>query len=273
MDLKKRLMSGLIGFVILMGVLLGGQRWGCMALSIFISFLGGWEFFRAVGSPTMPGSLFGVLCGTICTGMEFFPADALSVFFLGFGLLCVWLLLDQRVLSGGCKKPFADLHQLTFGLVYCGLLPSFLGKLGNMPGGTQFLVWFLLIVFSCDIAAYAFGRLLGRQKLYPAVSPNKTVAGSIAGLFASIVLAPVLGLALFRFGWQGQPFVWMVGVGFTVGVLAQLGDLLESFIKRAFEIKDFGSLLPGHGGILDRFDAVLFSAPAMVWWVKALVEF
>lgn len=122
--------------------------------------------------------------------------------------------------------------------------------------------WYLMLVFAgiwmCDSAAYITGSLIGKHKLFPRVSPNKSVEGAVAGLIASIGICAV-----------GSQFTASVSIefgllmGLVIGVAAQIGDLIESLIKRDFGVKDAGSLIPGHGGILDRADSVLFTAPIM----------
>jgi len=145
------------------------------------------------------------------------------------------------------------------GIIYAGFLTSFLAFLKRIDPsqGGDTVVLVLLVAWVADTGAYFAGRFLGKSKLYEAVSPKKTWAGAWGGLAGSV--AGVVVLKLFFAKWLGWDDVFLIAI--PGGILGQLGDLAESLIKRSVNIKDSGSLLPGHGGILDRIDAVLFIAP------------
>lgn len=145
------------------------------------------------------------------------------------------------------------------GIVYAGLLTTFLASLKRIDphhgGGTVLLV--LLVAWVADTGGYFAGRFLGKAKLYEAVSPKKTWAGAWGGLAGSALGVTILKL------WFATWLSWLdvVAIAIPGGVLGQMGDLVESLIKRSVGVKDSGALLPGHGGILDRIDAVIFIAP------------
>ncbi len=145
------------------------------------------------------------------------------------------------------------------GIVYAGLLLTFLAMLKRIDphAGATTVVLVLLVAWVSDTGAYFAGRFLGKGKLYEAVSPKKTWAGAWGGLAGS--LAGVIVLKLFFASWLSWLDVFLIAI--PGGILGQLGDLAESLIKRSTGVKDSGALLPGHGGILDRIDAVLFIAP------------
>ncbi len=143
------------------------------------------------------------------------------------------------------------------GFVYCAMLPSFALTILRLDNGH---LWFLLLVtcvFSGDIFAYFGGSWFGREKLMPALSPNKTRAGAIAGLLGSVTASALVQ----HFSLQNTPMVVLIVAGALAGVLAQNGDLFESLIKRVADVKDSGRIMPGHGGVLDRLDGVYFAAP------------
>lgn len=151
----------------------------------------------------------------------------------------------------------------SFGLVYAGLLLSFVAFLKRDGGshGGDWVLLVLMIAFLGDTGGYFAGRAFGKTKLYPAVSPGKTRAGSVGGLAGSFLAAVLANLWYFpELGWVHGAILTIVG-----NALGQSGDLVESLIKRARGFKDSGSLLPGHGGMLDRIDAVIVIAP----WVYA----
>jgi phosphatidate cytidylyltransferase len=152
----------------------------------------------------------------------------------------------------------ARLGKMSFGLVYAGVLLSYLAFLKRDFGG-DWVILVLTTAFFADTGAYFAGRAFGKTKLYPAISPGKTRAGAVGGLAGSILAAVIAEL------WYMKQLGWGHGIALTVvgSALGQCGDLIESMIKRACGVKDSGKLLPGHGGMLDRVDAVLLIAPWM----------
>jgi phosphatidate cytidylyltransferase len=146
------------------------------------------------------------------------------------------------------------------GALYVGVLLTFLALLKRRPDGVhgEWVLLTLTLTWFGDTGAYFAGRALGRHKLYPAISPGKTVEGAVGGLLGSILAVALAKL----FYLQGTLAWWdCVALAVPAGALGQMGDLCESMIKRAYGVKDSGVIIPGHGGILDRVDALLFSAP------------
>jgi len=170
-----------------------------------------------------------------------------------------------------------------FGILYIAAPLAMLLLFRHNESTTIFLIFILLSVWAGDIAAYYVGRSIGRHKLAPTVSPNKTWEGAVASVIASIGVA----LLVFRFQYPieslfarngftfytppSRSVASLVVLGLVTNVAAQFGDLFESAIKRGAQVKDSGSLLPGHGGILDRIDALLFAIPA-VWYYAELTQ-
>ena len=153
------------------------------------------------------------------------------------------------------------------GAVYPGLLLGAVVRMRQLPDGFAWLVLTLTVTWLNDTGAYFAGRAYGERKLYPRISPSKTWEGAAGGLLASIGGA----LAVKSLGWLPQlPWWGCVVVGAGAGVLGPLGDLSESMLKRAFGAKDSSRLLPGHGGLLDRVDALLFTAPFVLLCARVL---
>ena len=162
------------------------------------------------------------------------------------------VLLVAAVVLVNTKK---NIVALFFGLL--SLCFGFASLLLLQPSGHIMLVVLATIIAGCDSAAYFVGRQIGGPKLWPRISPSKTISGSIGGLVASVGLTIVLA-DVFGFADRRDALI----LGFGLGVLAQSGDLLESAIKRCSNVKDSGSILPGHGGMLDRFDGYILAIPA-----------
>ena len=149
------------------------------------------------------------------------------------------------------------------GFIYVGWMFSHVGFLANSPHAYGYLLFLLMAVESNDVAAFTWGKLVGRRKLREAISPNKTWGGAIGALAFSMALPWLLWFSFPHFGW-----LQLVLAGLIVGVGGQLGDLTLSVMKRDLGVKDMGSLIPGHGGLLDRVDSLIFTAPLFFHMVR-----
>ncbi len=146
---------------------------------------------------------------------------------------------------------------IILGLVYLPLLLGHMMLLRLLADGRQWIFMTLIAIMICDSCAYFVGRKIGKNKLYPAVSPNKTIEGAIGGLVGA-----VFAVLLVKFTFMpGIGFFGAIMIGLILGVMGQLGDLFESLLKRACQVKDSGTIIPGHGGMLDRLDSLLFAFP------------
>ena len=172
---------------------------------------------------------------------------------------------------GLIKRPWLGFLFLLLAPVYVGFLLGHglsLRDLGGDEGnlGRSWLLFTLLVVFACDTGAYAVGRLVGRHRMAPRLSPNKTWEGAAGGFAASVGAALLVGV-VFELE---APFWQQALIGAVASVAAQVGDLAESALKRAANVKDSGSIMPGHGGILDRMDSILFALPAVYYLLLAV---
>lgn len=192
----------------------------------------------------------------VASTTELFHSHAWALLVPGVMLL----LLVHLLVPGQKPASFERAALAVAGVFYAGALPACLLHLRMVEQGWALVFLAMMITWGSDTAAYFTGRSLGKHKLHPTVSPGKTWEGAIGGL-AGAVLASLLAWATFlpRIGW-----LHAILVALMAGVLAQLGDLVESLLKRNMSVKDSGRLLPGHGGMLDRIDALMFAVPA-VW--------
>ncbi|MBI5545535.1 MAG: phosphatidate cytidylyltransferase, partial [Deltaproteobacteria bacterium] len=183
---------------------------------------------------------------------------------LGLGALVI-LGFSYYLLRGPLAQAPSRVAFLVTGVLYCGLLLTSLSGLKAKENGLGWILLALAITWLNDTGAYAAGRLFGKHKLYPKVSPGKTWEGLAGGTLASVGAAfAVKALMLPELSWAG-----CLAVALPCSVLGPLGDLSESMLKRAYEVKDSGWLIPGHGGLLDRVDAALFTLP-YVWLYATL---
>lgn len=189
------------------------------------------------------------------------PAIVVLVYLFAGGLVALILLAVMTILAGFVwLAGREDWDWTAIGLIYLGL-PSLalLALRDELAHGQAALLLLLVIVWTTDIAAWAVGRNLGGPRMVPAISPGKTWSGAAGGLLAAILATVVVGLL-----WGGVSTLKLAVLGGLVSVSAQCGDLAESWLKRHFGHKDSGVIIPGHGGVLDRVDSLLFAAPVML---------
>jgi phosphatidate cytidylyltransferase len=155
-----------------------------------------------------------------------------------------------------------------FGYGYVGVLGGFAGLLLVFRHGVGMIAGLVLCVAAYDIVGYLVGSRMGRRPLLPEVSPNKTIEGLIGGTIAAIVMGAIVSKVIGLHPWDRLSHGVLLGL--VVAVFAPVGDLVESMLKRDLGLKDLGTILPGHGGVLDRFDAVLLCLPAVYYLVVAL---
>ncbi|MCK5203649.1 MAG: phosphatidate cytidylyltransferase [Desulfobacterales bacterium] len=262
----KRWITGLIALPFLIFLVYKGG----VLFTILISIAGLvalWEYYRIVfNGEDKPisniillwgyGINFAIIWSTFLVG----PDLSLSV--IGLNLIVVALIslfqfkTDQTVLDVVIKQ--------LQGIIYIPVLLSFLVLIREGSSGMIWVFVLLAVIFAGDTGAYYVGSYLGRHKLSPAVSPGKTIEGSIGGLAVNLVLGGV-GKYFFL---SGLPWGLSLLFFLTVGIAGQVGDLFESELKRSSGIKDSGGILPGHGGILDRIDALLFASPVAYIFIR-----
>lgn len=158
-----------------------------------------------------------------------------------------------------------------FAVVYVAVMLSFIYLTRNLPDG-KFLVWLIFLCsWGCDTCAYCVGVLFGKHKMAPKLSPKKSVEGGIGGLIGAALLGALYALAVNYWGGMSVPPLEYALICLIGGMISMVGDLAASAIKRNHEIKDYGTLIPGHGGILDRFDSVIFTAPVIYYLAVLLL--
>jgi phosphatidate cytidylyltransferase len=174
-----------------------------------------------------------------------------------FVLLLLLLSFLSLAVSNNFPSTISNMGILLLGILYIGFLLSHVCLIRNMVDGRVWVLLLIVTVWAGDISAFLSGSLFGRHKLYPKISPNKTYEGLAGGIIGSILVALVYSIFFIPRMDVGLCILLAIGLA----VLGQLGDFTESMLKRSAQVKDSGSLFPGHGGMLDRIDSFLFSAP------------
>ncbi|WP_235034959.1 phosphatidate cytidylyltransferase [Roseomonas sp. 18066] len=262
-DLRKRAISAaVLGPGALLCIWLGAAAWTAL-MTLAIALLT-WEWVRMCGlrSRAWPGVTVPVVVGLACAAAVLGqPIPGLVILFAGF--VATWVAAPRLRRRGGTPPPAS---WLALGVLYIGLAGIALIELRHDNEAGRGNVFFLIfVVWASDIGAYIVGRLVGGPKLAPSISPGKTRSGAVGGLLSSMLVGWLAADWLV----PGNPAVLKVlAVAALLGIATQLGDLLESAVKRHFGVKDSSMLIPGHGGVLDRLDGLLAAAP-----VAALLAF
>lgn len=193
-------------------------------------------------------------------------------------MIALWMTLLGIVVlhPEDIKQSLLSVSATVFGVIYVALLAGCLVGVRMIPDArsatphlaSKLLTMFFALVMMTDTGAYYVGRAMGRHKLAPRVSPGKTIEGAIGGFAMAIITAYLCRLIFFR----EIPISHALALGAVIGVIGQIGDLAESLLKRGAEVKDSGNLLPGHGGVLDRIDSILFCAPLLYYYSRLLVS-
>jgi len=232
-----------------------------------VVIIGQYEFykfyFREFNRFTFLGLLFGfIMVLTFYKNLEIYEFRGVAI-----GLIVLGALLGFLFLKADIREALTGVSVLVFGVFYVAWPLGHLISLRTAFNGQNLILFILVVTYGVDTGAYYVGRLLGRKKLSPVVSPGKTVEGAVGGVVAAVGAA-FLGRWLFM---KGLTTGNTVLTGLIFGVISQLGDLSESLLKRSAGVKDSGSIIPGHGGMLDRVDSLIFTIPAFYYYILYFV--
>jgi phosphatidate cytidylyltransferase len=243
-----------------------------LLLIILVILLGLTEYFRLMEPRGYhPSRLLGYAAAVAVCVHAYRGGPALTLLVT----VILLLIMIREVFRPQVEKALGNIATTVLGVMYVGWLSSHFVMLRELPGslgadpayGARLVFFAALIIWACDTAAYVVGILLGRRKLMPHISPSKTWAGAIGGTLGGALAGWICALTFL-------PLVTPHGgalLGLGSAVLGQFGDLVESLLKRDAGIKDSADLLPGHGGILDRVDSLLFSVPLLYYWFRFMV--
>ncbi len=265
-DITTRVITG-VGIAVVSLLMLAAGRGPATLLVMAIVGVAAFELyegFRRAGYH--PATVLGLLgCVSIVwigykEGLQSFPL----VTFLVIVFTLLWYMAEVVK-----ARPVVNTAITVFGFVYVGVLGGFAGILLSPTDGTGIIIGIAICAVGYDVVGFLVGSQFGRSKLAPRLSPNKTWEGLFAGMGAAVVLGGIVSKGISLAPWDGK-LSHGLALGAVVAIMAPIGDLCESMIKRDLGVKDLGTLLPGHGGILDRFDAILFCLPAAYYLILQL---
>ena len=265
-ELWARYLSWLVFIPLMVGPILLGAAVTIAAIAL-MSLVCYREFARATGMFRQPAISALVVLGILA--LTFAVADNWYGFFVAITPLMIVVIAAVAICS---DQPKGYIQRVALGVFAFLLFGVCFGHLAYFANDTNFrpmLVWLILCVEFNDVFAYIVGKTLGRKKLAPNTSPNKTIAGAVGALVLTTLLAASLGAIVFAGTAVSGPLKLLI-LGVIVSVAGQLGDLTLSSIKRDLGIKDWAATFPGHGGLLDRFNSLLFAAPAVFHYVGYL---
>ncbi|NSW92330.1 MAG: phosphatidate cytidylyltransferase [Firmicutes bacterium] len=265
--LKTRIISAVIGLSLLLAAVFISKE--TLTIAVFIlSVVAIDEFYNAVSKVGhKPVRWIGYLSCIIILLVGFMEGKGLLSFV--FVLLLLLLLFPLPVFFHG-KYNVADISMTIYSIFYTVFMFSFIVLTRELRNGI-FFIWIIFIgAWATDTFAYFGGITFGKTKLIPAVSPNKTLEGSISGVIGSVVAIALYGFFV-RQSLNYLTYYHFIIMGVLCGIMSQVGDLTASAIKRYAKIKDYGNIIPGHGGILDRFDSVLLISPIIYLYVYFVI--
>ncbi|WP_374076299.1 phosphatidate cytidylyltransferase [Bdellovibrio bacteriovorus] len=263
-----RAVSALVALAIIIGLYVG---WAVDGLKITVGFavvVGAWELlgilFQRENSVLIKSAFFVLSLVVFAASAASLSAGSLVYCLALIAMITIVLLSSHKK---GDLNYMAGVHaRAALGLFYIGLLPSFAYRILDQAYGISWFVFLLAAVFAGDTMAYVFGVLIGKHKVMPSVSPKKTWQGSIGGIIGSLLA----GIVCWHFMFAEQPLVIFLILSALAGFVGQFGDFFESLLKRVAEVKDSGKIMPGHGGVLDRIDGVLFASPVILTGILIL---
>lgn len=252
----KRILSAIIGIILLLVAINKGGLYLNIGILI-VSLIGVREFYLAIEKINIyPLKYIGYFATVLIFLNNFY-----SFINRGF-ILTISLIISLIIFLFDNNSKLEDVGMTLLGIAYIPFLFSYINKLdGNV------YIWLIfLISFGTDTFAYLGGKYLGKRKLWPEISPNKTIEGAFTGMVGSVFLTGIFSYIV------DGPLYIILPLAIIVSIISQIGDLIASKIKRSVKLKDYGSIMPGHGGILDRFDSILIATPIVYYYIKCFLN-
>jgi len=273
----KRILTAIVGLPILLYTVWSQSPYFFVTLTAIASLLALSEFYGLASKVGYKSQIVvGYIAALVVLASYLFNELPLAV--AAVIALSIVSLSTALASSDEIKNSLMSVSSTMFGVVYVALLPGCLIGVRMLPDAvsrltaphlaSKLLTMFFALVMMTDTGAFYVGRSLGRHKLAPRISPGKTIEGAVGGFVAAIVTGFLCRLLFF----PEIPLTHAIALGAAIGLVGQIGDLAESMLKRGAGVKDSGNLLPGHGGVLDRIDSMLFCAPLLYYYARLLAS-
>ena len=261
-QLRARLLTAAVGVPALVWLIgWGGAR--IFSWAIFLAVLVSlWEYYHLAFRSSAKDRAAGIAAGGLAAAALLLDDPSVAAPCLAG--IAVVLFAVYLFSPAALAERFNHLGWTVLGTIYIGCFLPQAALVYRQPDGPQWIFFTLIGVMLGDTAAFIVGKSIGKTKLYPEISPNKTVEGAVASTVATIIAGVIMGYFLL----PGYRWVELVGVALAVSVLGQIGDLFESWIKRVFGVKDSSAILPGHGGLLDRLDSLIFPLVLVAYYTR-----
>ncbi|WP_261132883.1 phosphatidate cytidylyltransferase [Bacillus sp. Marseille-Q3570] len=258
--MKERIITGVIAALVFLPIVFIGGVWFYSVMAL-LAAVGIRELLRMKGIKLVhvPGMISLLMVILLVIPKKFwdfnYDLDTVKMYTIIIGLfsLLTWTVITKN------RFTFEDASFVIMSTLYVGIGFLYFNETRALNDGIGAIFFVLFIVWATDSGAYFFGKSMGKRKLWPVISPNKTIEGSLGGLLCAVIVAVIFQMILPIY----STVLLAVVAAMVIGVFGQIGDLVESAFKRHYEVKDSGTLLPGHGGILDRFDSILFVLPIL----------
>ena len=258
MDIK-RITSGLLGFPLVLIILLIGNKYIVDIALAIIALLAMNEYFNAVQKVSNPVRWVGYLSCFSIALIHLVPAEALTMV-VTLSVPTILLILFAQVIATEMRTTFKDIAYTFLGIFYVVFFMIFVALIDGMKNG-KILIWYAIIAaWGTDIFAYFIGKHFGKHK-FSKVSPKKSIEGCIAGTVGAILLMLLYTYVANTFWGMNYSYGFIAMISVILSLIGQIGDFAASSIKRYVDIKDYSNLIPGHGGMLDRIDSLIFLAP------------
>ena len=258
MDVK-RITSGLLGFPLVVIIFLRGNKYIVDVLLAIVAGLGIYEYFKAISKVCKPVRWVGYLSCSSIALIHLIPQSKLNIV-VTLSVPTILLILFLNIIATDMRINFKDIAYTFIGIFYVAFFMMFIAFINGMPNG-NINVWYAIsAAWGTDIFAYFIGKHFGKHK-FSKVSPKKSVEGCIAGTIGAVVIMLIYTYFANTYWGVSYSYGYIALIGVILSLIGQIGDFSASSIKRYVDIKDFSNLIPGHGGMLDRIDSLLFLAP------------
>ena len=258
MDVK-RVVSSILGFPLVVIVFLIGNKIVVDIALAIIAIISLNEYFNAVSKISKPVKWIGYISCALIAFIHIIPQACITMLGIMY-IPIVLMILFAHVIGTDMKITFKDIVYTFFGIFYIVLFIMFIALINGMENG-NILVWYVIMAaWGTDIAAYVIGKHFGKHK-FSKVSPKKSLEGCIGGTAGAVILMLIYTYIANKYWGMNYSYIYITIIGIILSLVGQIGDFSASSIKRFVDIKDYSNLIPGHGGMLDRIDSLIFLAP------------